>query len=352
MKSVALGLTLLLAQAPGVVRKGAEARPPDALRAEAQAEVVEVVDGDTLDVRIEGESVTLRLRSVDNVDKISGRPNAPATKAQTIFGQETALWARELIEGFRRVGEGPVRVGLAFPEGRRADPFGRLLAHVILPDGRDLNVLLVEQGKSPYFNKYGNSVVAHEAFVRAQAAARAAGIGIWDPATNRARTPGAPSALRPYERLLPWWEARAAAVEAFRARASRNGSPPSPSPSPLLLSAEDPSALQLAFERCKNTPELRVTVFATIERFYDEADGSLTALLRSGDARSALRAAVSAAERVELEPWLRASTEEFRQNYLYVSGRMQRNARGFVLTGTTRADWSLAEPAFPPPERR
>jgi hypothetical protein len=53
-------------------------------------------------------------------------------------------------------------------------------------------------------------------------------------------------------------------------------------------------------------------------------------------------------ERAALEPLLRASTAEFRQNYLYATGRMERNARGFVLTGTARADWRLAEPEFPP----
>src|SRR5262249_7384025 len=163
-----------------------------------------------------------------------------------------------------------------------------------------------EEGRSPYFNKYGNSRVAHAAFVRAQASARARELGLWNPATNRARTPGAPSAVRPYERLLPWWDARAAAIEDFRARAEREPD--------RVLPPEDPAALRNAFELCKRDPAARVTVFASIERFYDEPDGSLTALLNPGSPDAALRAIVPAAERAALEPRLRASTEEFRQN--------------------------------------
>ena len=313
------------------------AAPPAApvLRAEVTVEVVKVVDGDTLDVRLDGRTVPLRLLSVDTEEKLSGRAGGSPSKPQTVFGQETMLWAQELFASFPQ----PVQVGLAFPEGRRTDVYGRLLCHVLLPDGRDYNLLLVELGKSPYFDKYGHSLVEHAAFVRAQEAARAARLGIWDPATNRARTPGAPSAVRPYAELLPWWAARAAAIDQFRTRAAAEPE--------RWIAAEDPAALRAAYERCRAEPARRVTVFAEIERFYDEDDGSLTVLLRPGDADSALRAVLPAAERPALESELRASTAEFRQNYLYATGRLARNARGFLLTGVERADWVPAEPAYP-----
>jgi endonuclease YncB( thermonuclease family) len=331
-----LALAFPAQEAPAPVSIGPLGPAGPLARAEATAEVIEVVDGDTLDVRLEGEEVTLRLASVDTEEKISGRPLSSPTKPQTVFGQETTLWARELFAGL----EQPVRIGLLFPEGRRKDVYGRLLCHVLLPDGRDFNLMLVELGKSPYFNKYGNSPILHEDFVRAQARARGQQLGLWNPATNRARTPGAPSAVRPYDRLLPWWDARAAAIDGFRARA--RGEPE------RWLSAEDGAGLEGAFERCRRDPTLRVTVFTTIERFYEEEDGSLTALLRPGDARTALRASIAKGERERLEPLLRASTEEFRQNYLYATGRVERGERGLVLTGSTRADWAVAEPEYPP----
>ncbi len=297
----------------------------------ATAEVLRVIDGDTLEVRLDGRPETLRLLSVDTEEKISGRPLSSPTKPETVFGQETALWAQDF---FAALGERP-RVGLLFPEGARRDTYGRLLGHVVLPDGRDFNLLLVQLGKSPYFNKYGNSPILHGEFVRAQAEARAAQLGIWNPSTNRARTSGATSAVRPYERLLPWWDARAAAVEGFRRRQAAEPE--------RVISAEDARALARAFTGGKP-----VVVFGAIERFFDEPDGSLTALLRAGEKDQALRASVPREKRPELEGFLRASTEEFRQNYLYVEGVVARNERGFLLHSSERSQWRTAEPEFPP----
>jgi len=330
-------LPLALAWLPFSGAQGAPEKETG-LRPEVTVEIVKVVDGDTLDVLLDGETVVLRLLSVDTEEKISGRPLNSPTKPQTVFGQETADWAKSF---FASLGD-PPRIGLVFPEGRRRDSYGRLLSHVLLPDGRDYNLMLVEEGRSPYFNKYGNSLVEHEAFVRAQAAARSAQLGIWNPATNRARKSGAPSAVRPYDELLPWWNARAEAIDAFRARSAREPD--------TLFSHEDPAGLRRAFELCHADAARRVTVFGTIERFYEEQDGSLTVLLRSGDEADSLRATIPPARRAALEPVLRASTAEFRQNYLYATGRMDRNERGYVLTDTLESDWRVAEPAYPPPQ--
>lgn len=332
--------TLLLLLPPGAAPQEGPPGPTAVLPAETTATLVRVVDGDTLEVRLEGEVVSLRLLSVDTEEKISGHPGGSPTKPQTVFGQETTLWARAFFAALPQ----PARVGLVFPEGRRRDAFGRLLCHVLLPDGRDYNLLLVELGKSPYFNKYGNSTCSHQAFVRAQDGARAARRGVWDPATNRARTPGALSAIRPYDRLLPWWEARAAAIEVFRARRRKDPE--------ALLASEDPPALERALRGAQADPGRRVTVFTEIERFYEERDGSLTVLLRGGEADTALRAVVPAASRPAVEPRLRALVGEFRQNFVYVTGRMERNTRGFVLVDAEPADWRVADPAFPPRDAR
>jgi len=307
---------------------------------EATAELQRVVDGDTLEVLLDGEKRTLRLSSVDTEEKISGRPAGSPTKPETVFGQETALWARDF---FAELGS-PARIGLAFPEGRREDAYGRLLCHVLLSDGRDFNLLLVEQGKSPYFNKYGNCPLAHEAFVRAQEEAQRRQLGIWNPATNRARTPGVPSAVRPYAELLPWWNARAEAIDRFRSSGELAGG--------RLVSAEDPAGLERAFRSSQDDPALRITVFGTIRRFFDEADGSLTVLLRDGDARQALRARVPKERRGELEGLLRQSCEEFRQNYLYAEGTLTRNTRGYLLVTAERSQWRAAEPEYSPPGGR
>lgn len=331
--------TVLLALLPTLAvppRQGGDPR----LAPEVTVELLRVIDGDTLEVRLDGVAEALRLLSVDTEEKISGRVGGSPSKPQTVYGQETVLWAKELFASLPQ----PARIGLILPEGRRRDAFGRLLAHVILPDGRHFNRLLVELGRSPYFNKYGNDPLAHEAFVRAQAEARAARRGIWDPATNRARTPGTPSAVRPYEQLLPWWDERATAIEGFRAR--KRVAPET------LFEDRDVAGWRQAIELGRAAPGGRLTLFGTIDRFYEEKDGSLTVLLEDGDAESSLRVRVPAAARPGLEPRLRASTREFHQNYLYVTGRPERNGRGFLLAGVEPADWVLAEPRDPQSDAR
>jgi len=313
------------------------AAPSPCTTPEVRVELVRVVDGDTLVVELDGVETNLRLLSVDTEEKISGRASASPSKPETVFGEETKLWAQELFAGLGK----RARVGLAFPEGRRLDAYGRLLAHVILPDGRDYNLLLVELGKSPYFTKYGYSRACHAEFAAAEARARAARRGIWDPATNRAKTPGAPSAVRPYARLSPWWDARARAIEDFRARAAR--APES------HVDSDDPAALERAFQRCAADPAARVTLLVTVERFYEERDGSLTALLVPGDASLALRAELPPATRKARERELGASTGEYVQNYWRLEGRVTRHERGYVVRATRPADWTIAGPAVPLP---
>jgi endonuclease YncB( thermonuclease family) len=295
-------------------------------------EVVKIIDGDTLHITRAGKLEKLRLLSVDTEEKLTPGMQDSPSKPQTVFGEETRLWTAAFLEQFRAE-DGKLRVGLAFPEGREArDVYGRLLCHVLLPDGSDFNLLLVELGKSPYFNKYGNSQLCHEAFVAAQRRARRNLLGIWNPSTNRAADGETPSVLRPYERLLPWWQARADAIEEYR-RASRR-SPQS------VLSAEDPAALAGAEER-----GTEVEVFGTPERFFEEEDGSLTVLLRSSDRAGALRISIPAAARPAFEALdLPGLLEDYRQNFVFVRGVVTRGARSFLLISSRPAAWRRAGP--------
>jgi endonuclease YncB( thermonuclease family) len=297
---------------------------------------VKVVDGDTLHVSRHGAVEKLRLLSVDTEEKLTGRSFDPA-KPETVFGQETMLWAQELFAA--RAGEdGVTRVGLRFPGGVEArDVYGRLLCHVLLDDGTDFNVQLVREGKSPYFNKYGNSLLCHEAFVAAQAEARAAGRGIWDPRTNAPTTPGAPAAKRDYSRLLPWWQCRAEAVDAYRA--ARREDPE------RVAAADAPDQLAACAERCAEGGVVRV--FGVVDRTFDEEDGTLTLLFRTGRDLPAFRARLSPELQRELAALeLRASMEPYRQNYLWVTGSLVDSERGFeIRVGAADA----IEPAGPEP---
>ena len=298
-------------------------------------DIVRVVDGDTIHVERDGKLEKLRLLSVDTEEKILGKPPLSPSKPETIFGEETALWAQEFFDALGA--DGTARVGLSFPTDiEQRDAFGRLLCHVILPDGRDFNLLLVEEGRSPYFNKYGNSRICHEALVAAQARARAARLGIWNPETNEPQAAGAPAAKRPYERLLPWWQLRAEAVAAFRAKRAADPT--------RFVASELPEDLRSAFERCEQDPQAEVVVFGAIARTFDEQDGSLTLLFDSGSREESLRVVLPRERDADLERWLRSSMRDFQQNYLYLRGRVTRGPRGYRMQGNERALWWLAGP--------
>ena len=337
MKLPLIAALLALGSAPPVDALPAQEPAAEARAAPAPTElypVTRVVDGDTIWIEREGEREKLRLLSVDTEERMSGRGGS-ATKPETQFGEDCAYWAVQFFASLAKEGE-KARVRLLFPGGvERRDIYGRLLCHVILEDGRDFNVLLVEEGKSPYFNKYGNSLLAHEAFVKAQEKAREKQLGIWDPETNPA-----PGPRRPYAKLLPWWRARADAIDAFRAKRATEPE--------AVFDAEAPEQLEAAAKA-----EGEVDVFGQVYKIFDEDDGSRTVLMRSGDRERSLRVRI-AKEHLASHAGadLEGSLAEFRQNYLYVRGAVTRGARGFELVSSGPEQWRRAgpEPAAPEPK--
>jgi len=306
-------------------RAGSDARAPEEL-----FEVLRVVDGDTVHIRRKGEYEKIRLLSVDTEERIR---EGSGGKLQTVFGEECALWA---IRFFKDLADedGKTRIGLRFPKDVEArDVYGRLLAHVILSDGRDFNLLLVEKGKSPYFNKYGNSLISHEAFVEAQREARKKQLGIWNPATNEPKTEGAPAAKRDYDQLMPWWEARAQAIDGFRERSAEQPE--------AVLSSEDADGIEAAV-----TAKREVEVFGAVDRTFEESNGDLTVLLRATDRDRSVRVVVprrlreSVAKIVDFE----AVRDAFRQNYVYVRGTLTSGRRGPRIETKIADQWRLAGP--------
>ena len=295
-------------------------------------EIERVVDGDTLWIRRHGQVEKLRLLSVDTEERLGKGKSASDTKPQTVFGEETALWADALFAKLAKDGE-RARVGVLFPRGKEArDPFGRLLCHVLLPDGTDYNLQLVREGWSPYFDKYGNDEIAHAEFVRAQAEARKRGVGIWNPKTNAAATEGAPSALRPYDKLLPWWSARAEAVEAFRRLKAEKPD--------TVFHAEDAAGLARAAAL-----DAEVEVFGEVGRTYDEESGDLTVLLRGADKDHDVRVRIAQGARaLHASLDFPALSQEFRQNYVFVRGKLAASGRGFQMRSDRAERWRKAGP--------
>lgn len=298
-------------------------------------EIARVVDGDTIHVTRDGKLVKLRLLCVDTEERFHPGQAPMPGKPETVFGEECALWAEQFFAGLAKEGEKP-KVGLHFPGGKEElDIYGRTLCHAILPDGSDYNLKLVREGKSPYFNKYGNSRSSHEAFVAAQKAAQAEKLGIWNPETNKPKDAAAPSVKRDYAQLLPWWEARAQAMRNFEARISEGGT--------RLADAANADAL--ASLRAADA-EKPVQVFGEIDKRFEEKSGDLTLLMRTSDKQRALRILIPKALRgPQIEATIEALQKDGEQNFFYASGVLAQGERGLqiVLASTDRLQ--VASPA-------
>jgi endonuclease YncB( thermonuclease family) len=304
------------AQAVAPSTRAATLAAPE-FRASEWVELEKVVDGDTLHVRRAGKTAKLRLLCVDTEERFHPGQPSSAGKPQTVFGEQTALWAESFFAGLARGGQ-PVRLGLCFPGGHEQhDVYGRLLCHVVLPDGHDYELELVRSGRSPYFNKYGNSEIAHAAFAAAQAEAQRQKLGIWNPETNQPKTPGVPAAKRPYARLLPWWNARAEAVDGFRKRRA--------APEPGLADGADYDALEGLLGQ-------QVELFGELEGQPREWQGALELELYGQRRDRHVRLVVPESARAALAPAkLEQLAREYRQNYFYASGKVERGERGLEL---------------------
>lgn len=92
--------------------------------------VTRVVDGDTVEARIDGATEDVRLIGVDTPETV--KPGAPVE----CFGPRASAFTHRVLEG--------KRVRLVFGEERR-DRYGRLLAYVYLGD-RLFNAALARRG--------------------------------------------------------------------------------------------------------------------------------------------------------------------------------------------------------------
>jgi hypothetical protein len=94
--------------------------------------------------------------------------------------------------------------------GEIRDRYDRYLAYVFAEiDGKwvNYNVECVRAGMSPYFMKYGYSQRFHADFVAAEAEARAAKRGIWDPTKQH---------YPDYDERRTWWTARAEFIARYQ----------------------------------------------------------------------------------------------------------------------------------------
>ncbi len=130
--------------------------------ASATVLVTRVVDGDTVEVRLEGAEEDVRYIGVDTPETV--KPDEPVQ----CFGPQASAFNHRLVEGRR--------VRLVFGEERR-DVYGRLLAYVYLGD-RFVNAELIRRGLARTLTIPPNDRFAAR-FKRLEMAAARAGRGLW-----------------------------------------------------------------------------------------------------------------------------------------------------------------------------
>ncbi|MDX9709488.1 MAG: thermonuclease family protein [Trichloromonas sp.] len=130
-----------------------------------------VHDGDTL--KVDGIG-TVRMIGVD-VPETAASERDQYLRRQGVAGpiqRQTAKKALHFV-----IGEAKGKtVRLRF-DGDRQDRHGRALAYVLLPDGRNLNRLLIEEGMAAVYRRFDFQL--KKEFLAAEKEARDAGRGMW-----------------------------------------------------------------------------------------------------------------------------------------------------------------------------
>jgi micrococcal nuclease len=169
-----------------------------------------VVDGDTIKVFLPGskEDESLRILCLDTEESRAGgnKPVTPLGKKAKERAQQFFANATEVIIEFP--GNDPLELCMKKYRGN----YGRLLVYVYL-DGIDFQEVMIREGYSPYFMKYGNAVFHehHQRYVQAELVAQSANIGVWDQMTSNQ------AEMRNYAALSTWWRLRARVIDEYRA---------------------------------------------------------------------------------------------------------------------------------------
>ncbi len=128
----------------------------------AKAVVTRVIDGDTIEVTLEGKPYKVRLIGVDTPETVA--PGRPVER----FGREASQFTRLKLE--------KKTVYLAF-DWELHDRYGRLLAYVYLPDRTCFNAELIRLGYGHAYTKYPFQFL--EEFRKLEAEARQTKKGLW-----------------------------------------------------------------------------------------------------------------------------------------------------------------------------
>lgn len=139
--------------------------------ASISAQVIRVVDGDTLRVLINNEEKTIRLIGINTPETVDPRREVEC------FGKEASNKAKELLNDQTVILEEDETQG-------NTDKYDRLLRYVRLADGRNFNQVMIQEGYA-YEYTYDLPYKYQAEFKQAQDNAQNAKSGLWSDETCR-----------------------------------------------------------------------------------------------------------------------------------------------------------------------
>lgn len=130
--------------------------------------IAHFVDGDTIDINMDGRTETVRFIGVDTPE--THRPNTPVQ----CFGPEAAAYTKSLI------GNNKLRLQ-ADPLDTNRDRYGRLLRYVYLPDGTLVQQKLISGGYAFAYTQF--PFEKKQQFIDMETQAKTAKLGLWGSCT-------------------------------------------------------------------------------------------------------------------------------------------------------------------------
>ncbi len=143
------------------------AREPERI----SARVIRVIDGDTLEIDLEGKTERLRLIGIDTPETVD-----PRKKIQC-FGKEASRKAKELLQ------DQQIWLETDNTQGER-DKYQRLLRFVYLEDGTLFNQLMIAEGYAHEYTYQNNPYRYQAEFKEAERQARINKKGLWGEMCN------------------------------------------------------------------------------------------------------------------------------------------------------------------------
>ncbi|MEX2013988.1 MAG: thermonuclease family protein, partial [Parcubacteria group bacterium] len=143
-------------------------------------EVVKVIDGDTLDVLMNGKIERLRLVGINTPETVDPR------KPVECFGREASDKAKAILTGQKVALESD-------PSQGEQDKYGRLLRYIFLEDGTNFNLLMIQEGYAHEYT-YDGPYKYQSIFKQAQKEAQDSKAGLWgEECQGQTSTVAAPS---------------------------------------------------------------------------------------------------------------------------------------------------------------